>query len=143
MLIGAVVAWLLLSIPNDLKADAILKDARADIEAGKRDEAREELLAVVQQYPRTDAAATAMAILFRMSDQDRDAFRKKLDSIASEQKKTAGALQAVTRAAQAQASAAPAASPTPVPQASASPTPASPKPKPRPSPTPSRKSRRH
>lgn len=70
-ILGALVAYLILSVPNDLRADSLLRDARKDIEAQKHDDARKKLLSVVQQYPRTDAAAAATAALVMLSDSER------------------------------------------------------------------------
>jgi hypothetical protein len=71
-LLGALVVYLVLSVPNDLRADALLKQARRDIEQGNRDAARTTLLKVVQQYPRTDGAAAATAALVSLAQKDRD-----------------------------------------------------------------------
>ena len=56
-ILGATVVYLVLSVPNDLRADALMKTAREEITNGHHDKARESLAKVVQQYPRTDAAA--------------------------------------------------------------------------------------
>jgi hypothetical protein len=71
-ILGALVAYLVLSVPNDLRADALLKQARTDIKEGQTEKGRESLLRVVQQYPRTDAAAAATAALMTLSQKDRD-----------------------------------------------------------------------
>ncbi|HYR27223.1 MAG TPA: hypothetical protein VEU30_02085, partial [Thermoanaerobaculia bacterium] len=62
-ILGAIVVYLVLSVPNDLRADSMLKDARKDLESKKNDDARKKLVSVVQQYPRTDAGAAAIAAL--------------------------------------------------------------------------------
>jgi len=74
-ILGAVVVYLVLSVPNDLKADSMMKDARKKLAAGKRDVACEELARIIQQYPRTDAAAAATIALVTLGEQD----RKELD----------------------------------------------------------------
>lgn len=71
-ILGALVVYLVLSVPNDLRADALLKQARQDIEEGRREDARTKLLKVVQQYPRTDGAAAATAALVSLGQKDRD-----------------------------------------------------------------------
>ena len=71
-ILGATVAYLMLSVPNDLRADAMLKTAREQITAGNNDEARESLSKIVQQYPRTDAAAAATVALASLAQKDRD-----------------------------------------------------------------------
>lgn len=70
-ILGAIVVYLVLSVPNDLRADSMLKDARKDIEASKHDEARQKLSSIVQQYPRTDAAAAATVALVTLAETDR------------------------------------------------------------------------
>lgn len=101
--LGGGVTYLALSIPNDLQAEKVLKQAKADVEAGQRGRARESLQRVVQQYPRTDAAAAALHMLFRMAEQDqaqlekelialkrqREGDRKKLDSLQRQLSATA------------------------------------------------------
>ena len=69
--LGAIVAYLVLTVPNDLKADALLKQARAEIAAGKRSEAHDALSRIVLHYPRTDAAAAATVALVKMEEQER------------------------------------------------------------------------
>lgn len=70
-ILGALVVYLVLSVPNDLRADSLMRDAKKDIEAQKNGDARKKLLSVVQQYPRTDAAAAATAALVMLSDSER------------------------------------------------------------------------
>ncbi len=70
-LFGAVVMYFVLSVPNDLRADAMLKEARKQITAGDNDKARESLAKIVQQYPRTDAAAAATVALVSLGHQER------------------------------------------------------------------------
>jgi hypothetical protein len=70
--LGALIVYLILSVPNDLRADALLKDARKYIEAGQTSEARAALTKVVQHYPRTDAAAAATVALVSLASKDHD-----------------------------------------------------------------------
>jgi len=69
-ILGAVVAYLVLTVPNDIQAAALMKTAKEQIESGKTDQARASLARVVQQYPRTDAAAAATLALIRLDDDD-------------------------------------------------------------------------
>jgi hypothetical protein len=71
MIIGAVVVYLVLTVPNDVQAAALMKAARKQIEAGDNDRARESLSRIVQQYPRTDAAAAATVALVTIADDER------------------------------------------------------------------------
>ena len=71
-ILGALVVYLVLSVPNDLRADALLKQARTDITEGQNEKGRASLLRIVQQYPRTDAAAAATAALMTLSQKERD-----------------------------------------------------------------------
>jgi hypothetical protein len=71
-ILGALVVYLILSVPNDLRADSLLKNARQSISDGENGKARESLLKIVQQYPRTDAAAAATAALISLAQKERD-----------------------------------------------------------------------
>ena len=92
-LLGAVVAWLVLTVPNDLQAGALLRVARRDVEAGRNDKARQEYSRVIQQYPRTDAAAAATVALATIADSERHVLSAALDqqrrSLAAQQKQIA------------------------------------------------------
>jgi len=65
-ILGAVVAYLVLTVPNDVQAAALMRRAKGQIEAGKTDQARTSLARIIQQYPRTDAAAAATLALIRL-----------------------------------------------------------------------------
>ena len=130
MLVGAVIVYLVLTVPNDIQAGALLRSARQDITAGRTDRARDELARIVQQYPRTDAAAAATVALATLEVHQRQALQAALNAqkaqIADLQKKVA-ALAAV---------------PPPAPVVAPAP---QPKPQPKPKPVrkkPSRKKRR-
>jgi hypothetical protein len=71
-ILGATVVYLVLSVPNDLRADALLKQARQDLTDGKHEQARDSLSKVILQYPRTDAAAAATVALASLSKKERD-----------------------------------------------------------------------
>jgi hypothetical protein len=71
-ILGALVVYLMLSVPNDLRADTLLKEARAEIAKGNDDKARTSLTKIVQQYPRTDAAAAATVALLSLGQKDRE-----------------------------------------------------------------------
>jgi hypothetical protein len=71
-ILGATVVYLVLSVPNDLRADALMKQARKDLTDGNNDKARESLSKVVMQYPRTDAAGAATAALASLGKKERD-----------------------------------------------------------------------
>lgn len=83
-LLGALVVYLVLSVPNDLRADALLKQARADINDGNSPKARASLLKIVQQYPRTDAAAAATAAVLSLEKKERDDLARAVSRIASQ-----------------------------------------------------------
>jgi hypothetical protein len=84
-ILGAVVAYLVLTVPNDLQAAALMKRARTDITAGRSDTARASLSRIVQQYPRTDAAAAATVALVKLADDDRVRLQRELDTVRREQ----------------------------------------------------------
>ena len=84
-ILGAVVVYLVLTVPNDLQAAALMKQARTDITAGRSDTARTSLSRIVQQYPRTDAAAAATVALVKLADDDRLKMQRELDAVRREQ----------------------------------------------------------
>jgi len=47
-ILGAAVVWLVLTVPNDIAAESLLKDARRNVEAHDNDKARTALIKVVQ-----------------------------------------------------------------------------------------------
>ena len=83
-ILGALTVYLMLSVPNDLRADSLLKDARADLEKKSNDEARKKLSSIVQQYPRTDAAAAAMVALMALADTDRQRLERELTLVRAQ-----------------------------------------------------------
>jgi hypothetical protein len=80
-ILGAVVVWLVLTVPNDLQAGAMLKVARKDVAAGENDKARQELSRIIQQYPRTDAAAAATVALATIADSERRALAATIENL--------------------------------------------------------------
>lgn len=77
-LVGGTIVYLAISVPNDLRADALLGSARKDLEAGRNSEALASLSKVVQQYPRTDAAGAATIALVSLASKDRDALTRSI-----------------------------------------------------------------
>ncbi|PYQ51730.1 MAG: hypothetical protein DMF59_06930 [Acidobacteria bacterium] len=88
-ILGAVVAYLVLTVPNDLQAGALMRTARKQIADGDNERARQSLSRIVQQYPRTDAAAAATVALASLADNE----RKKLAADLAAQRSEAGTLQ--------------------------------------------------
>ena len=83
-ILGAVVVYLVLSVPNDLRADSLLKEARKDLEAKKNDDAREKLAKIVQQYPRTDAAAAATVALVSIGVSERARLEREIATLKTQ-----------------------------------------------------------
>ena len=90
-ILGAIVTYLVLSVPNDIRSSALMKQARRDLSAGKNEEARESLARIIQQYPRTDAAAAATVALVTLGDKDKidveralTALRARNDALATQ-----------------------------------------------------------
>jgi len=84
-IIGAVVAYLALTVPNDVQAAALMRSARREIAAGDNVRARASLERIVQQYPRTDAAAAATVALASLLDNEQ---QQMLAEIAALRKET-------------------------------------------------------
>jgi len=80
-ILGSIVAYLVLSVPNDLKAGSLLKAAREQIADGKNTEAHDTLTTIIQQYPRTDAAAAAMVALVKLDEQEREQMRAEINRL--------------------------------------------------------------
>jgi thioredoxin-like negative regulator of GroEL len=83
-ILGALVVYLMLSVPNDLRADALLKEARKHITDGNDDKARQSLAQVVQQYPRTDAAAAATVALVSLDKKERDQLQRAINQLRTQ-----------------------------------------------------------
>src|SRR6266550_5628439 len=88
-ILGAVVAYLVLTVPNDLQAGALMRTAHKQIAAGDNEHARQSLSKIVQQYPRTDAAAAATVALSSLADNE----RKKLATELANQRNESAAQQ--------------------------------------------------
>lgn len=126
-ILGAIVAYLVLTVPNDLEAGALMRQAKKDIDARHNDEARDKLAKIVQQYPRTDAAASATVALIKLAESDRARLAAELAAVRADvdaQKKAiAGVSQKV-----AEVKAAPSPAPPPPPVVKPAPKPAPKKP---------------
>jgi septal ring factor EnvC (AmiA/AmiB activator) len=79
--LGAIVVYLVLTVPNDVQAGALLKQARQDLAARHTDRAKESLSKIVQQYPRTDAAAAATVALVKIGDEELDRLQRQIDAL--------------------------------------------------------------
>ena len=104
-ILGAVAVYLVLTVPNDLSADAMLEQARQNISAGQNAKGRDSLMRIVQQHPRTDAAAAATVALVKIAEEEREKLDQELEELrkeAADQKRQIDALsQQVTRMASA------------------------------------------
>ena len=98
-ILGAVVAYLALTVPNDLQAGALMRTAHKQIAAGDNEHARQSLSKIVQQYPRTDAAAAATVALSSLADNERKKLAADLagqrDESAAQQKQIAALQQRI------------------------------------------------
>lgn len=96
-ILGAVVVYLVLTVPNDLRADALMKQARADLKAGKMEKARTSLGRIIQQYPRTDAAAAATIALSDIDAQEREKLAAAIALLQKQQQQQNASLQNVQK----------------------------------------------
>lgn len=92
LIVGGAVVYLFMSIPNDLRAESLLAQARADLQKEDRDAAREKLTTIVRDYPRTDAAAAASFALFRLLLEDRRELQRRVTELEKRQKDLTGQL---------------------------------------------------
>ena len=98
LLIGAGAAWVAASVPRDIRAETLLKDARARLQEGKRDEARQTLHEIVKSYPRTDAAAAASYALFRLVEQERKELAARIAELEKDRESQVAAIQSERKA---------------------------------------------
>ena len=94
-ILGGAAVYLVLSVPNDLKADSMMKDARKKLDAGRRDDAREELGRIIQQFPRTDAAAAATIAMVTLGAEERQQLATQMRRLREDNAKTAATLAAL------------------------------------------------
>ncbi|HVT03998.1 MAG TPA: hypothetical protein VHL58_11575 [Thermoanaerobaculia bacterium] len=103
LLLGGVAGYFAISIPRDVKAEALLGEARVALQKNNRDGARKKFEQVITQFPRTDSGAAAMYALFRMVDQDRAELKAQIDKqlrdIQASQKISQSRLSEVEKAA--------------------------------------------
>jgi hypothetical protein len=83
--LGAVVVYLVLTVPNDTQAAALMKTAKQQMATGDNDKARQSLSRIVQQYPRTDAAASATVALVTLADNERHKLMAEIDALRKQQ----------------------------------------------------------
>ncbi len=96
-ILGGAAVYLVLSVPNDLKADAMMKAARKNLDAGKRDAARKELSSIVQHYPRTDAAAAATLALISLGNQERKDLEAEIKQLRDNNARSARTLDTLSQ----------------------------------------------
>jgi hypothetical protein len=96
-ILGATVVYLVLSVPNDLRADELLKQARQDMTAGDNEKARESLSKIVLQYPRTDAAAAATVALESLSKKERDDLARAISHLRKQDEEQARLIAGLQR----------------------------------------------
>lgn len=81
--IGAGAAWVMMTVPRDVEAQSLLRDARTLLQQGHEPEAREKLLDILERYPRTDAGAAAAFALFRIEERQRTALERRIVELES------------------------------------------------------------
>jgi phenylalanyl-tRNA synthetase alpha subunit len=96
-ILGAVAVYFVLTIPNDVQADAMLKQARQSIARGDNARGRYALTKIVQEYPRTNAAAAATAALVTIADEERQKLGREIQTLRQESADQKAKLDAVTQ----------------------------------------------
>jgi hypothetical protein len=91
-ILGATAAYLALSVPNDLRADAMLKQSRQHLADGDEEKARASLSKIIQQYPRTDAAAAATVALVTLGQKDRQDLQRAVMALRKQNEQVAQSL---------------------------------------------------
>ena len=83
--VGTAGAYFALTVPNDVRAEALMREARTNLKENKRKEAREKLEQIVRDYPRTDAAAAALGATIRLDSEERDELLGKIATLETRQ----------------------------------------------------------
>ncbi len=94
LLAGAVGTYFYYSIPNDVKAEKLLRQARSEMREGNKGQAQASLRSIVRQYPRTDAAAFASFGLFEMLAEENGRLSRELTALKSQQQRQLRDLEA-------------------------------------------------
>ncbi len=89
---GALVADVVLPVPHDSPANGLLKQARGELHSGKTEQARDSLSNIVQQYPRTDAAAAATVALVKIGDAEHKRLQNDLVALRRDREQEAAAI---------------------------------------------------
>lgn len=105
LIAGGVMVYFALTIPNDVKAEALMRDARTQLNNQDRVKAREAYEQVIRDYPRTDAAAQSVAAVLRMDADEQARMQQKVvaleKSIADQKNRTTRVEQQLAAAARA------------------------------------------
>ena len=80
-LLGAVVAWLVLTVPNDLAGRRDDENRAKGRRGGTQRQSAAGASRIIQQYPRTDAAAAATVALATIADSERHALAASIDAM--------------------------------------------------------------
>src|SRR5688572_7686056 len=78
---GGTAVYFALSIPNDIAAERLFREARDLIKQKDTTGANERLRKIVREYPRTDAAASASVLLFQLSHDRHEAAQKSIKNL--------------------------------------------------------------
>lgn len=99
--LAAVVVYFVLTVPNDVQAGLLLKEAHEQMATGQNDQARKSLAKIVQQYPRTDAAGAATVALATLGDSERQQLQRTIANLRqssdSQQKQIAALTEQVQK----------------------------------------------
>jgi hypothetical protein len=83
-IIGGTVVYFLIAVPRDLKADQLIREARELVKEKKEVEARRKLREVIENYPRTEAGASASAALFEIGERERQTLKKEIEALQTQ-----------------------------------------------------------
>ena len=96
-ILGAVAVDFVLPIPNDVQADAMLKQARHSITKGDNAKGRDALTKIVQEYPRTNAAAAATAALAKIGEEERQNLDREIHILKQDSANQEAKLETLTQ----------------------------------------------
>lgn len=117
LIVGGVIVYFAMTIPNDVKAEALMRDARGHLNKKNHKAARESYEKVIRDYPRTDAASQSLAAVLRMDADARAEAAAKVTALeralAEQKTKTASLEKRLSEVANRPVAVAPAPTPPP------------------------------
>lgn len=81
LVVGGVAVYFAMTVPNDVKAEALMREARAHLNKQNFKGARDAYEKVIRDYPRTDAASQSIAAVLRLDGEERRQLEAKVATL--------------------------------------------------------------